>query len=217
MSNDVGGETTGGTARSLFLANDDVLPGDPQQHAEETREAFHLGDELLVSPVVTQPTQPSLPSDDQEDYKLHNDNDDDRLGPCESLATTPAMLGSLESNAASLRVATRTTNPLEYGEADSMSEAREANRTTGRGSSKRKQPPRSDTFERTRFKDVIGHGAAKMRIEEMLLPMALPPSVASSVLIGIRALPASIILYGPPGCGKVRQRCVSPLVVAFGC
>jgi len=60
-----------------------------------------------------------------------------------------------------------------------------------------------EAFERTRFKDIIGHGAVKLRIEEMLLPMALPISVADSVLTGIRALPASILLYGPPGCGKV--------------
>lgn len=72
-----------------------------------------------------------------------------------------------------------------------------------RKSCKRKQTLRSEGFERTRFKDVIGHGAVKLRIEEMLLPMALPVSVADSVLMGIRALPASILLYGPPGCGKV--------------
>jgi len=68
---------------------------------------------------------------------------------------------------------------------------------------KRKLIFHSETFEKTRFKDIIGHGAIKLRIEEMLLPLALPQSIASSVLTGIRALPASILLYGPPGCGKV--------------
>lgn len=35
-----------------------------------------------------------------------------------------------------------------------------------------------------RFKDIIGHGHAKLRIEELLLPMALPLSVTNSVLTG---------------------------------
>lgn len=35
-----------------------------------------------------------------------------------------------------------------------------------------------------RFNDIIGHGAVKLRIEEVLLPMALPDSIASVVLSG---------------------------------
>lgn len=66
----------------------------------------------------------------------------------------------------------------------------------------------SDTFEKTRFKDIIGHGAVKLRLDELLLPLALPEQLTQTVLVGIRALPASILLYGPPGCGKVSQRCV---------
>ena len=61
----------------------------------------------------------------------------------------------------------------------------------------------SVSFEKTRFKDIIGHGTVKLRIDEVLLPLALPASIADTVLIGIRSLPASILLYGPPGCGKV--------------
>jgi hypothetical protein len=82
----------------------------------------------------------------------------------------------------------------------------------------------------TRFSDVIGHASVKLRIDEMLLPLALPPALAQSILtgmcplsamltccmhryshkhtvishIGVRSLPASLLLYGPPGCGKVR-------------
>lgn len=52
------------------------------------------------------------------------------------------------------------------------------------------------------FRDIIGHGQAKLRLDEALLPLALPPDIASSVLTGIRAAPASILLHGPPGCGK---------------
>lgn len=61
----------------------------------------------------------------------------------------------------------------------------------------------SESFEKTRFKDIIGHGAVKLRLDELLLPLALPENITQTVLVGIRALPASILLYGPPGCGKV--------------
>lgn len=56
----------------------------------------------------------------------------------------------------------------------------------------------------TRFSDIIGHGDVKIRIDELLLPLALPPSLTDSILRGVRALPASILLYGPPGCGKTQ-------------
>lgn len=56
----------------------------------------------------------------------------------------------------------------------------------------------------TRFSDIIGHGNVKIRIDELLLPLALPPSLTDSILRGVRALPASILLYGPPGCGKTQ-------------
>ena len=35
-----------------------------------------------------------------------------------------------------------------------------------------------------RFSDIIGHGAVKLRIEEVLLPIALPDAIAQSVLTG---------------------------------
>jgi SpoVK/Ycf46/Vps4 family AAA+-type ATPase len=56
----------------------------------------------------------------------------------------------------------------------------------------------------TRFSDIIGHGDVKIRIDELLLPLALPSSLVHSILKGVRALPASILLYGPPGCGKTQ-------------
>ena len=58
----------------------------------------------------------------------------------------------------------------------------------------------------TRFSDIIGHASVKLRIDEMLLPLALPSALADSILTGVRSLPACLLLYGPPGCGKV---CVS--------
>ena len=54
----------------------------------------------------------------------------------------------------------------------------------------------------TTFADIIGHGQAKLRLDEALLPLALPPDLTDSVLTGVRAAPASILLHGPPGCGK---------------
>eukprot|EP00592_Proboscia_alata_P003912 CAMPEP_0194373310 /NCGR_PEP_ID=MMETSP0174-20130528/21735_1 /TAXON_ID=216777 /ORGANISM="Proboscia alata, Strain PI-D3" /LENGTH=341 /DNA_ID=CAMNT_0039152301 /DNA_START=126 /DNA_END=1147 /DNA_ORIENTATION=- len=55
-----------------------------------------------------------------------------------------------------------------------------------------------------RFNDIIGHGAAKLRLDEALLPLALPRDLYLSILTGVRAAPASILLYGPPGCGKTK-------------
>jgi hypothetical protein len=63
--------------------------------------------------------------------------------------------------------------------------------------------------EDTRLKDIIGHGALKSRIQEILLPLSLPCSVANSILKGIRSMPVSILLHGPPGCGKVSCKQVS--------
>jgi hypothetical protein len=59
-------------------------------------------------------------------------------------------------------------------------------------------------LEQTRFADIIGHANAKLHMEELLLPLALPPDVAATIFTGARAMPASVLLYGPPGCGKVR-------------
>ena len=56
----------------------------------------------------------------------------------------------------------------------------------------------------TRFRDIIGHGAVKLRLDEILLPLALPTNLADSILTGIRSTSASILLYGPPGCGKTQ-------------
>jgi hypothetical protein len=42
----------------------------------------------------------------------------------------------------------------------------------------------SDRAVKTRFADIIGHAAAKLRIEEILLPSALPPHLADSILTG---------------------------------
>lgn len=38
--------------------------------------------------------------------------------------------------------------------------------------------------ETTRFRDIIGHTQAKLRLDEALLPLALPPDLADSILKG---------------------------------
>jgi hypothetical protein len=68
----------------------------------------------------------------------------------------------------------------------------------------RARTSRNHHLEQTRFADIIGHANAKLHMEELLLPLALPPEVAASIFTGARAMPASVLLYGPPGCGKVR-------------
>ncbi|KAL3913956.1 MAG: hypothetical protein SGILL_006288 [Bacillariaceae sp.] len=50
-----------------------------------------------------------------------------------------------------------------------------------------------------RFKDIIGHKFVKLRLEELILPLKLPPNIAQSVFKGVRSLPASVLLMGPPG------------------
>ena len=58
---------------------------------------------------------------------------------------------------------------------------------------------------KTQFKDIIGHQSVKLRLDEVLLPLALPASISRTILTGVRSLPASIFMYGPPGCGKVSK------------
>jgi SpoVK/Ycf46/Vps4 family AAA+-type ATPase len=58
--------------------------------------------------------------------------------------------------------------------------------------------------DKTRFCDIIGHNAVKLRLEEVLLPLALPQQLSDSILTGIRSSTASILLFGPPGCGKTQ-------------
>jgi len=46
----------------------------------------------------------------------------------------------------------------------------------------------------TRFVDIIGHGAAKLRLEEAILPLALPPSLVHSVLKGMCFMSSEIVV-----------------------
>lgn len=62
---------------------------------------------------------------------------------------------------------------------------------------------RNSQSDEIRFSDIIGHASVKLRIDELILPLGLPSIIAETVLKGIRSIPASILLYGPPGCGKV--------------
>jgi len=55
-----------------------------------------------------------------------------------------------------------------------------------------------------KFKDIIGHAAVKLRLDEALLPLALSSDLADSILVGVRSLSPSILLFGPPGCGKTQ-------------
>jgi hypothetical protein len=75
---------------------------------------------------------------------------------------------------------------------------RRANRGNQDPSVRRKRTNRGP-----RLRDIIGHGCVKLRMDELLLPMGLPESILDTLFTGMRAPPASILLNGPPGCGKV--------------
>ena len=64
------------------------------------------------------------------------------------------------------------------------------------GSMKRRQSQICDsptTLVNVSFRDIIGHGQAKLRLDEALLPLALPSDLADSVLTGA-SIPKTIIL-----------------------
>ena len=69
--------------------------------------------------------------------------------------------------------------------------------------------------ESTKFQDIIGHGAIKVRMEEILLSVSLPGPIVRTVLTGIRSQPTSVMLHGPPGCGKVRTVMHSRTLFSF--
>ena len=71
------------------------------------------------------------------------------------------------------------------------------------------QKRRKEITEGTRFKDIVGHASVKLRIDELILPLSLPMAISNSIFRGIRSIPASILLYGPPGCGKVSNNMIS--------
>ena len=54
-----------------------------------------------------------------------------------------------------------------------------------------------------RLRDIVGHAAVKLRLDELLLPLALPPTVYGQVFTGLRAVTPSVLLFGPPGTGYV--------------
>lgn len=148
--------------------------------------------------VIVSPTLPSLP--DHDHFRRS-------LGDSSSSSSNPTMQRQI-----------CPSDALDEAHA-AYSAASELDGASDEDSSrKRKLPECNICFEKTRFSDIIGHGAAKVRIEELLLPLALPPAVANAVLTGVRALPASLLLHGPPGCGKVGRllllRCVIVAVIA---
>jgi ATP-dependent Zn protease len=101
---------------------------------------------------------------------------------------------------------TYTKEPLysETSDASAPSSSESSSLSRKRKNSSVREASESIATETTRFTDIIGHAAVKVRCDELLLPLGLPSSVTDSILVGVRSLPASILLYGPPGCGKTK-------------
>lgn len=76
------------------------------------------------------------------------------------------------------------------------------------------QPRSQAAATMTHLRDIVGHAAVKLRIDELLLPLGLPDSLVDTVLTGSRSIPATILLHGPPGCGKVRD-CIKFRIAAL--
>jgi hypothetical protein len=121
---------------------------------------------------------------------------------------TPPKAAAAEScDASSPAEAHHDGNDTNFSETDSMQSERSTVIAESLSSDNQEQRDVMPETTTTRFSDIIGHASVKLRIDEMLLPLALPPALADSILTGVRSLPACLLLYGPPGCGKVRLVC----------
>ncbi|KAG5178827.1 P-loop containing nucleoside triphosphate hydrolase protein [Tribonema minus] len=59
------------------------------------------------------------------------------------------------------------------------------------------------TISATRFDSIVGCEGGKQALREnVVLPLALPPSIRDAIFVGPRAASANVLLYGPPGTGK---------------
>jgi SpoVK/Ycf46/Vps4 family AAA+-type ATPase len=196
----VGGEradedhrTSARSAALVLLANANIQ----RNHHQDIRE-----EEPHRRISIVTPSSFMLATQDDDWEQGHEDNE--QVEHDENVAPQRTVLSS--SFTISRTPGTTVEDCLDRESVDNGEPCVTADESQIKSKKRKQQKSYPDNFERTRFKDIIGHGAVKLRIEEILLPMALPPIVADTVLTGIRALPASILLYGPPGCGKVRQK-----------
>eukprot|EP00934_Nitzschia_sp_Nitz4_P003717 Nitzschia sp. Nitz4//scaffold2_size372955//159091//160464//NITZ4_000413-RA/size372955-snap-gene-0.27-mRNA-1//1//CDS//3329546748//3707//frame0 len=143
---------------------------------------FKQGSLELQNAVELGDVELSLPKDNWEQWIASNPNEAPHRSPS-SLSTFPREYPGLTKNRSHL---------VEHSTSEETQPANEDDTCM------------SDT-KMPRFHDIVGHDAIKERLDEVLLPLALPPSIAKQILQGVRSLAASILMFGPPGCGKTQM------------
>lgn len=158
------------------------------------------GEQSLVEPDTSYP-HTSVSLQYNESKKDHSQEENDPFRSHNPDSQEPVSPGDHATAERSL--VSPDNNPDDLSTSHSLSNETSKQETEG-DSSKRPSP------EETNLRDIIGHEEVKQRIAELTLPLLLPESVLQSVFKGIRRLPTTILLHGPPGCGKVRTHEYSP-------
>jgi len=124
-----------------------------------------------------------------------------------SLPTTPVCTNNLTNN----RDATSTN--LSTTERESTTSTPNTESSAATNDRPEVLLPSRYTPPTTRLRDIIGHAAVKIRLDELLLPLALPTDVTRRIWTGLRAsngggsgdsIATPVLLFGPPGCGKTQ-------------
>ena len=195
----------GGGGTSIMKHQDDVF-GKPPEYASPlpplpTQEASY-------DSTTTSPFEPSITTSTTTSFATT---------PEQQLVDAPPVTTTSSSLTTEQEMTTRTNEENDEDTSSSINSTRKRSLPGPEQDPETTESTSSIVIPTTTFADIIGHGAVKLRLDEILLPLALPPPLVSKVLCGIRSTSASILLSGPPGCGKTQlaQACAGQLQAAF--